>query len=127
FSGRPGGGNGCRFRFEYRTEQSCAEQTKNAMRTPIYPRCVFAPLAAVAALGVFSASSSAQGSGTNSVPTVPLVNIRTLVPETSEPVCDPDLCDAPTPAPGVFVVSRGGDLTRELTVFLRYRGTASNS
>jgi hypothetical protein len=54
------------------------------------------------------------------------VNIRASVPETSEPLCDPDLCDAPTPAPGVFVVSRAGDLTRELTVFLRYRGTASN-
>lgn len=97
------------------------------MRTPTYLRYIFAPLAAVAVLGVFSSSSLAQGSGSNSVPTVPLVNIRASVPETSEPLCDPDLCDAPTPAPGVFVVSRAGDLARELTVFLRHRGTASNS
>jgi hypothetical protein len=82
-------------------------------------RFVLVPLAALAALGDFSSLSSAQ--------TNPLVNIRASVPETSEPLCDPDLCDAPTPAPGVFVVSRAGDFTRELIVFLRYRGTASNS
>lgn len=57
----------------------------------------------------------------------PLVTIRATVPETHEPLCDPAICDAPTPAPGVFVVSRsGGDLNQELTVFLRYTGTASS-
>ena len=88
------------------------------------PHYVLAPLTAAALLGALSSSSSAQGS--DSVPTLPLVSIRASVPETTEPLCDPDLCGAPTPAPGVFVVSRAGDLAQELMVFLRYRGTPSN-
>jgi hypothetical protein len=63
----------------------------------------------------------------NESPTAPLISIRATVPETREPLCDPNLCDAPTPAPGVFVVSRsGGDVNADLTVFLRYSGTASS-
>ena len=63
----------------------------------------------------------------NESATAPLVTIRAAVPETHEPLCDPAICDAPTPAPGVFVVSRsGGDVNQELTVFLRYTGTASS-
>jgi hypothetical protein len=99
----------------------------NAMRTSKLPRCFLLALTVIAALNELTWSTSAQGSGTDTVPTVPLVNIRASVPETSEPVCDPDLCDAPLPAPGVLVVSRAGDLSRELMVWLRYRGTASNS
>jgi len=63
----------------------------------------------------------------NESPTAPLISIRARVPETREPLCDPNLCDAPLPAPGVFVISRsGGDANDELTVFLRYAGTASS-
>jgi hypothetical protein len=58
-------------------------------------------------------------------PLMPVVSIRATRPETSEPVCPPDTCLAPTPAPGVFTVSRrGGDMTRALTVLLRYGGSA---
>lgn len=63
----------------------------------------------------------------NESPTAPLISIRATVPETREPLCDPNICDAALPAPGVFVVSRsGGDANAELTVFLRYSGTATS-
>jgi hypothetical protein len=72
-------------------------------------------------------SSVAMTIRDNESPTAPLVSIRATVPETREPLCDPNICDAPTPAPGVFVVSRsGGDVNEELTVFLRYTGTATS-
>ena len=61
----------------------------------------------------------------NDVPVVPVVSIRATRPETQEPVCPPDTCLAPTPAPGVFTIARrGGDLTRGLTVLLRSGGSA---
>ncbi len=54
-----------------------------------------------------------------------VVSLRSTRAETREPLCDPAVCDAPVPAPGVFVVSRdGGDLSRELPVFLEYSGSA---
>jgi hypothetical protein len=63
----------------------------------------------------------------NDLPSIPIISIRAVVPETREPLCDPAICDAALPAPGVFVVSRvGGDPNSELTVFLRYAGTASS-
>ena len=59
--------------------------------------------------------------------TVPLVGIQARVPETREPFCDPALCKAPLPAPGVFLLTRhGGDLSQELSVLMRYAGTAIN-
>ena len=85
--------------------------------------------AVFAALVVFSSSSnSSVAEGASGVlPSVPTISIRATVPETREPFCDPAICDAAPPPPGVFVVSRrGGDLTRELSVLLTYEGTASN-
>jgi len=61
----------------------------------------------------------------NDSPTAPIVSIRASQPVTTEPLCDPAICDAALPAPGVFVVSRhGGDLSRELSVPIRFQGTA---
>ena len=58
---------------------------------------------------------------------VPVVSLSATRAETREPFCDPALCDAPTPAPGVFQLSRrGGNLTRELSVVIQYAGTAIN-
>jgi hypothetical protein len=55
----------------------------------------------------------------------PVVSIEASVPETHEPLCPPNTCLAPTPAPGVFLISRrGGDMTRALTVLLHYGGSA---
>jgi hypothetical protein len=80
-------------------------------------------LLAIAAQGLFLAPSRAQNSLTN----VTVVSIRASVAETREPFCDPAICDAALPAPGVFVVTRrGGDLNRELAVSLGYAGTATS-
>lgn len=58
-------------------------------------------------------------------PVLPVVSIRATRPETQEPLCPPDTCLAPTPAPGVFTLSRrGGDPNRAVTVLLRYGGSA---
>lgn len=55
------------------------------------------------------------------------ISIRARVPETREPFCDPMICDAAPPPPGVFVLSRrGGDPTRELGVMVGFGGSASN-
>lgn len=57
----------------------------------------------------------------------PLISLRASVPETREPFCDPAICDAAPPPPGVFVLSRkGGDLARELSVMILVSGSASN-
>ena len=61
------------------------------------------------------------------VPSVPFISLRAAVPETREPFCDPAICDAAPPPPGVFVLTRrGGDLARELGVMLSFSGSASN-
>src|SRR6185295_1863499 len=58
---------------------------------------------------------------------VPVIAIEAVRAETAEPLCPPDTCLAPVPAPGVFVISRrGGDLTLRLAGPLRTGGTASN-
>ena len=58
-------------------------------------------------------------------PTV--VSVRAVVPETREPFCDPAICDAPVPAPGVFVFTRRGtDVARELYVSISFGGSASS-
>jgi len=86
-------------------------------------RCL-AALLAIAAQGSLLGPVRAQSSIGNSVP---VVSIRATVPETREPFCDPAICDAALPAPGVFVVTRlGGDLTRELFVSMGYAGTATS-
>ena len=85
-------------------------------------RCL-AALLAIAAQGFLSTPVQAQDSTSNSVP---VISIRAAVAETREPYCDPAVCDAALPAPGVFVVTRrGGDLARELYVNLSYAGTAT--
>jgi hypothetical protein len=59
-------------------------------------------------------------------PPVPIVSLRATRAETHEPLCPPNTCLAPVPAPGVFVITRsGGDLTHGLIVFLRYGGSAT--
>ena len=89
------------------------------MKTPKLSRFVLL----FAALGMVSLSSWAAENPAD----VPIISLRATVPETREPFCDPAICDAAPPPPGVFVVSRhGGDLARELSVFLTYEGTASN-
>ncbi len=63
----------------------------------------------------------------NDSPTAPIVSIRASQPATTEPLCDPAICDAALPAPGVFVVSRsGGDLSQQLSVPIRFQGTATS-
>lgn len=63
----------------------------------------------------------------NDLPLVPVVSLRATRAETREPLCDPALCDAAVPAPGVFLLSRSGaDLTSALSVLIQYTGTASN-
>jgi hypothetical protein len=95
----------------------------NAMRTPTPALRLAALLLAVAAQSHFLVPSWAQNSITN----VPIVSIRAAAPETREPFCDPAICDAALPAPGVFVVTRrGGDLARELAVSMAYSGTATS-
>ena len=94
------------------------------MRTPIKVLRSLAVLLAIAAQGLLPAPVRAQNSISN---LVPVVSIRASVAETREPFCDPAVCDAAVPAPGVFVVTRrGGDLTRELFVSLGYAGTATS-
>ena len=57
----------------------------------------------------------------------PLISLRASVPETREPFCDPAICDAAPPPPGVFVLTRkGGDVARELSVMILVSGSASN-
>lgn len=76
--------------------------------------------------GVFSSSSAAENAA-GILPPVPIISLRATVPETREPFCDPAICDAAPPPPGVFFISRqGGNLASELFVFLTYEGTASN-
>ena len=88
--------------------------------------CRSAAVVIVALLGcVSSTGSAAEPDGI--LPTVPVISIRATVPETREPFCDPAICDALVPAPGVFTITRrGGDLARELFVLLTYGGTASS-
>lgn len=63
----------------------------------------------------------------NDSSTASIVSIRASQPVTTEPLCDPAICDAPVPAPGVFVISRqGGDISRELSVPIRVQGTATS-
>ncbi len=96
----------------------------NAMKNQVYTRLLLAALFGV--LGLNSPLAHAADS-TGIVPSVPVISIRAAVPETREPFCDPDVCDAALPAPGVFVVSRrGGNLESELSVLLSYEGTAIN-
>ncbi len=86
-------------------------------------RCL-AALLVVAAPGILTTPLRAQNSTGD---TVPVVSIRASVAETREPFCDPAVCDAALPAPGVFVVTRsGGDLARELFVSMSYAGTATS-
>ena len=57
----------------------------------------------------------------------PLISLRASAPETREPFCDPAICDAAPPSPGVFVLTRkGGDMARELSVSIIVNGSASN-
>jgi hypothetical protein len=61
----------------------------------------------------------------NDTPVVPVVSILATRPETHEPLCPPDTCLAPTPAPGVFLISRrGGDMAQGLNVLVQYGGSA---
>ena len=85
--------------------------------------CRLAALLAIAATGSIPTPARAQNPISN---LVPVISIRALAAETREPFCDPAVCDAALPAPGVFVVTRrGGDLARELFVSLSYAGTAT--
>jgi len=93
------------------------------MRTPTSTYRCLAVLLAIAATGFISPSAPAQDPISNSVP---VISIRASVAQTREPFCDPAICDAALPSPGVFVVSRhGGDLARELFVSMGYAGTAA--
>ena len=57
----------------------------------------------------------------------PLISLRASGPETREPFCDPAICDAAPPPPGVFVLTRkGGDVARELSVMILVSGSAIN-
>lgn len=68
-----------------------------------------------------------QAQLTGVLPLVPSIAIKAVVPETREPFCDPAICDAAPPPPGVVRLTRtGGDLSREITVFIAVEGTASN-
>lgn len=56
-----------------------------------------------------------------------VVSIAAGRAETSEPACNPELCDAPTPAPATFIVKRtGAKPAGELTVNYEISGTAEN-
>lgn len=58
---------------------------------------------------------------------IPIISIRATRAETHEPFCNPDLCDAALPPPGVLVVSReGGNLDQDLSVWMVWGGTAKN-
>src|SRR5260221_2857437 len=96
------------------------------MKTTILSRNVpFTILASV--LAILLSHRPAHDATADVVPLIPVMGIRATVPETREPFCDPAVCDAAIPAPGVFVVSRrGGDPARELTVLLTYEGTATS-
>lgn len=57
----------------------------------------------------------------------PVIGVRAITTETREPFCDPAICDALVPPPGVFVLTRrGGDVARELGVSIALGGSASN-
>ena len=90
---------------------------------------LFAPVPASGLYEIDIAHSSvAMVIHDNESATSPLISIRATVPETREPLCDPNICDAALPAPGVFVVTRsGGDLNQELSVFVGYSGTATSA
>lgn len=61
------------------------------------------------------------------LPTVPTISIQATLAETREPFCDPAICDAAPPPPGVIRVTRdGGNLSQGLSVFVAYEGTANN-
>ena len=96
------------------------------MKISRFCRIVTVTILAAAGLGITSPPSPAADASTGDLPAVPLISIRAPIPETREPLCDPAICDAALPAPGVFVVSRrGGDLRLELSVFLTSEGTAT--
>lgn len=70
---------------------------------------------------------SARGQGIILLPSVPTVSVKAVQAETREPFCDPAICDAAPPPPGVVRVTRaGGDLSRDLSVFISIEGTAGN-
>ena len=95
------------------------------MKTP--KLLVVVPVILIAVLEFFSSSLRATEEAAVVLPVIPIISIRATVPETREPFCDPAICDAAPPPPGVFVISRrGGDLASELSVMLSYDGTASN-
>ena len=76
---------------------------------------------------VFVCAAVKGASATGLVVPSPLISILASVPETREPFCDPAICDAAPPPPGVFVLTRkGGDLARELSVMILASGSASN-
>lgn len=92
------------------------------MRAPKSASLPIAMLLAIAAHTFSLTSLRAQNPISN---LVPVVSIRASASETREPYCDPAICDAALPAPGVFIVTRrGGDLARELFVSMGYAGTA---
>ncbi len=95
------------------------------MRTPKPAFRHLAALLAIAARFFFLNLGQAQ---TSTDILAPLVSIEASVPQTREPFCDPDICDAAPPAPGVFVVTRHTKaLESDLYVNLSYSGTATSS
>lgn len=98
-----------------------SEVVMNATR---HPGFILVTLIA-ALLGALIPALQAQSTGV--LPLVPTISIKAVVPETREPFCDPVICDAAPPPPGVVRLTRtGGDLSREVTVFIAVEGTASN-
>src|SRR3954453_20486456 len=98
-----------------------------AMKPPILFTIGLVLRRTFAAIGLSVSLGFGAAQADTIVPLVPVISISATVPETREPFCDPAICDALVPAPGVFTVSRvGGDLTNELAVFVRYGGTATN-
>ena len=109
-------------------EPTCGRLLMKMTSTQLVSRALFGLLL----ISVVSGGVSSQAQTpvdplwlSKALPSIPIVGVRASHPETHEPFCDPMICDAALPAPGVFSFSRrGGDLSQALSVMVFYQGTA---